>query len=266
MSTLKLPISKNLKLKLRNREITFGAWVSFSHPSISEVFAGHGFDFLAIDMEHTTISLEQAQRIIAASQSYGVPCLPRPVSHSNDWIKPLLDSGADGIIAPLVSNKDASQNLINLTKFPPLGNRSFGVNRAHGYGTDFDYYLSKWNDNSIYISQIETKLGVQNINQIVESTELDGVMIGPYDLSGSLGVPGDIQNTLVREAEALVIEACKKAGKSCGTQIANFNSENIKSALDKGYNFIIASSDLFVLNSWAENAEKLMVQSRDENK
>ena len=91
MSTLKLPISKNLKSKLRNREVIFGAWVSFSHPSITEIFAGHSFDFLAIDMEHTTISLEQAQRIIAASQSYGVPCLPRPVSHSNDWIKPILD-------------------------------------------------------------------------------------------------------------------------------------------------------------------------------
>ena len=153
--------------------------------------------------------------------------------------------------------------MINLVKFPPEGNRSFGVNRAHGYGSDFNYYLSKWNDNSIYISQIETKLGVQNISQIVESTELDGVMIGPYDLSGSLGVPGDIQNKLVRESEELVIEACRKAGKSCGTQIANFTSENIKNALNKGYNFIIASSDLFVLNSWAESAEELMVQSRN---
>ena len=86
-----------LKSKFQNREITFGAWVSFAHPSITEIFAAHSFDFLAIDMEHTTISLEQAQRIIAASQSFDVPCLPRPVSHSVEWIKPLLDSGADEI-------------------------------------------------------------------------------------------------------------------------------------------------------------------------
>jgi 2-dehydro-3-deoxyglucarate aldolase len=101
----------NLKSKLANREIVFGAWMSFAHPSIAEIFSSGDFDFLAIDMEHTTISLEQAQRIIAASQSFGVPCFPRPVSHSNDWIKPLLDSGADGIIAPLVNSRELSTNL-----------------------------------------------------------------------------------------------------------------------------------------------------------
>ena len=74
-----------LKNKFRNRERMFGGWVSYAHPSITETFALAGFDFIAIDMEHSTISLEQGQRIIAASQSEGVPCLPRPVSHSNDY-------------------------------------------------------------------------------------------------------------------------------------------------------------------------------------
>jgi 2-dehydro-3-deoxyglucarate aldolase len=106
----------NLKKKLRSRELVFGSWVSFSHPSISEIFASHKFDFLAIDMEHGTINLEQAQRIIAASQFYQVPCLPRPVSHSNDWIKPLLDSGADGLIAPMVNTASELKNLVDLVK------------------------------------------------------------------------------------------------------------------------------------------------------
>ena len=79
-----------LKRKFRNREKMFAGWVSFSHPSITETFCRADFDFMAIDMEHSTISLEEAQRIIAASQSEGVPCLPRPVSHSNDWIKPYI--------------------------------------------------------------------------------------------------------------------------------------------------------------------------------
>jgi len=87
-----------LKQKLQARERLFAGWISYAHPSITETFARAGFDFIAIDMEHATISLEQAQRIIAASQSEGIPCLPRPVSHSNDWIKPLLESGADGML------------------------------------------------------------------------------------------------------------------------------------------------------------------------
>lgn len=256
---------QELKRKLQARELVFGSWVSFSHPSITEIFTAQGFDFHAIDMEHTTISLEQAQRIIAASQSFGVPCLPRPVSHSNDYIKPLLDSGADGIIAPLIHDATLSHGIIDLVKFPPLGMRSFGVNRAHGYGSRFDSYLSEWNSNSVYIAQIESITGVLNIESILANPNLDGVMVGPYDMSGSLGVPGQIQHPKMIEAEAKVIAACRKAKKSCGTQIADFSNENIEAALGKGYSFVIASSDLFVLNSWAEHAGRLMTKFKDRN-
>ena len=101
-------MKNSLKLKnaLRNREQLFVAWISFSHPSIAETFAKAGFDFISIDMEHSTISLTEAQRIIAACQSEGVPCLPRPVSHSNDYIKPLLESGADGMLIQMVNNAE----------------------------------------------------------------------------------------------------------------------------------------------------------------
>jgi 2-dehydro-3-deoxyglucarate aldolase len=249
------------KSKLRNRELLFGAWVSFSHPSITEIFASKGFDFLAIDMEHTTISLEQAQRIIAASQSFDVPCLPRPVSHSNDWIKPLLDSGADGIIAPMVESLEASSKISELIRFPPMGKRSFGVNRAHGYGSNFSGYLKTWNERSIYIAQVETVAGLTNIDTILETPGLDGVMIGPYDMSGSLGVPGETSHPLVIQAENQILAACEKFGISCGTQLAVFDEVHINIALKKGYTFIIASSDLFVLNSWAEKAQILMSEA-----
>jgi len=251
-------LSNDLKIKLSNRQLVFGSWVSFSHPSITEIFAAQGFDFHAIDMEHTTISLDQAQRIIAASQYFSVPCLPRPMSHSNDYIKPLLDSGANGIIAPLVHNAEDSQGIIDLMKFPPLGKRSFGVNRAHGYGSTFNDYISDWNKSSVYISQIESVAGLSNIESILRNPDLDGVMIGPYDMSGSLGVPGQISHLKMLDAEKVIIEACKSANKSCGTQISEFSPENIAIAIDKGYTFIIASSDLFVLNSWAEKAGQLM--------
>eukprot|EP01136_Pigoraptor_vietnamica_P028449 Opistho-1_new@86023 len=119
-----------LKQKLRNRERMFAGWVSYAHPSITETFARAGFDFMAIDMEHSTISLAEAQRIIAASQSEGVPCLPRPVSHSNDWIKPLIESGADGMLIQMVNTPEQVRALINDIKYPPVGKRSYGVNRA----------------------------------------------------------------------------------------------------------------------------------------
>ena len=248
----------NLREKLRSRQLVFGSWVSFAHPSISEIFASHKFDFLAIDMEHGTINLEQAQRIIAASQYYQVPCLPRPVSHSNDWIKPLLDSGADGLIAPMVNSEKELNDLLNLVKYPNIGKRSFGINRAQDYGSNFDGYVSNWNDKSVFVAQIETKEAVSEISNITKNPNLDAIMIGPYDLSGSLGVPGQKFHPLVKEAELKVIKACTEAGISCGTQLSDFNAKSVEAALEMGYTFIIASSDLFVLDSWANGAEKVM--------
>ena len=254
--------ASGLKQKLNSRELVVGGWVSFGHPSITEIFANSGLDFIAIDMEHSTISLEQAQRIIAASQSYAVPCLPRPVSHSNDWIKPLLDSGANGIIAPMVSSAEESHLISSLIKFPPQGKRSFGVNRAQSYGKFFDDYVTNWNKDSVYIAQIETKNAVSRIHEIISDPYLDGVMVGPYDLSGSLGVPGQTSHPLVKEAENLIISACIKKGIACGTQLAEFNEEKLDSALNQGYSFVIASSDLFVLNSWASNISKIIISRR----
>ena len=253
----------DLKERLRSREIIFGSWVSFSHPSIAEIFAAHKFDFLAIDMEHGTINLEQSQRIIAASQSFNVPCLPRPVSHSNDYIKPLLDSGADGIIAPMVNTEEEVKELIQYLKYPPIGSRSFGVNRAQNYGSNFDEYVKSWNDSSVLVVQIESESAVEGIEEIISFSEVDAVMIGPYDLSGSLGVPGQKFHPLVKEAEKNVINACKNRGISCGTQLSEFNVDSVKEALSMGYTFIIAASDLFVLNSWAGMAENVIQEFRN---
>ena len=138
-------------------------------------------------------------------------------------------------------------------KYPPIGKRTYGVNRAQSFGLKFDEYIKNWNEESIFIAQIESKEGIKNIEEITSHPLVDGVMIGPYDLSGSYGGPGDIDNILVTEAALKVIEACKKNGKSCGTQISNPNLENIKESLKLGYTFIIMGSDLFALTNWSKN-------------
>ena len=118
--------------------------------------------------------------------------------------------------------------------------------------------MRDWNSNSIFIAQIESKSAVESIEKIISNPDLDGVMIGPYDLSGSLGVPGEKFHPLVKEAEGKVINACRERGISCGTQLSDFNPDSVKAALDMGYTFIIASSDLFVLDAWANSAERVM--------
>lgn len=249
---------KTLKAKLAARERLFGGWVSYADTSITETFAKAGFDFIAIDMEHTTLSLEEAKRIIVSAQAEGACCFPRPVSHSNDILKPLLEAGADGLFIQMVETADQVRALIDNMKFPPVGRRSYGVNRAHGYGLDFDRYINEWNESSSLILQIESIQAVENIDELLSFPEVDGVMVGPYDISGSLGVPGETNHPKVREAGGRIVEAAARAGKSCCTQIADVTEARIKDAFDQGFTFVILGSDLFILSKWAEGMRDLM--------
>lgn len=251
-----------LKRRLRNRERLFAGWVSYAHPSITETFARAGFDFMFIDMEHSTISIEQGQRIIAASQFEGVPCVPRPVSHSNDYLKPLLESGADGLLIQMVETPEQVQALIKDVKYPPVGRRTYGVNRAQAYGFDFEEYIQNWNETSTFMLQVESIKGVENIEQLLAFDEVDGVMVGPLDISGSLGVPGQTTHPIVIEASRKVIAACERHGKSCGTQVADANPVTVKALFDLGYNYAILGSDLFVLWKWAMQMQDMMKTMR----
>lgn len=250
-----------LKRKLRFREKIFGTWTSIAHPSITEIFTRSGADFVGIDIEHSTISQEQSQRIIAACQGNDSLCLPRIASHNMEMIKRLLDSGADGLIVPMVNTPEEVEKLISWCKYPPLGKRSFGIARGQGYGFDFKRYTKTWNEVSSLIIQIESAEGVDNIEKLLSYDEIDGAMIGPYDLSGSLGIPGQLDHPLVLESSKKVIEACLKYGKACGTQIIEPDTLNINTAFETGYTFVILASDIFVLWKWSERMLNLISES-----
>lgn len=251
-----------LRTKLRARKPVFAAWTSLYHPSITEIFANSGADFIGIDIEHSTISQEQSQRIIAASQASGSLCLPRVASHNMEMIKRLLDSGADGIIVPMVNTAQEAREIASWCKYPPQGKRSFGISRGQNYGFDFDRYTKKWNSVSSLIVQIESMLGVENVEDILSNEDIDGAMVGPYDLSGSLNIPGKLDHPKVREATKRVIDVCRKAGKACGTQLIEPDAGKIKMALVQGFTFIVLSSDVFLLWKWAHRMHGYIRKNR----
>lgn len=252
---------RRLKEKFQNRERIFGAWTSLAHPSISEIFAKVGFDYVGIDIEHSTISQEQAQRIIAASQAEGSLCLPRIASHNPEMARRLLDSGADGLIVPTVDNAGQVKEIISWMKYPPQGKRGFGVARAQGYGLNFQEYVQAWNESSTLIIQIESIQAVENIDEIISFEEIDGVMVGPYDISGSLGIPGQIDHKNVQEAGQRVVEACRKKNKSCGTQIVEPDGEKVEQAFNDDYTFVVLASDIFILWKWAQSMKDCIAGS-----
>lgn len=249
----------DLKNKLKQRRQVFGGWTSLAHPSIAELFTRAGVDFLGIDLEHSTISQEQGQRIIAAAQAGRVACLPRVASHNGEQISRLLDSGADGVIVPNVSRPEEIQQIIQWCKYPPEGSRSYGVARAQGYGFDFSRYVEEWNRRSILIIQIESIQAVEAIDRLLSFEEVDGVMIGPYDISGSLGIPGQLSHPDVLQAGQQVVEACRRHRKACGTQIVEPTPENVRDAFETGYTFVVLSSDVFILWKWSQRMQSLIV-------
>ncbi len=252
--------------RFRSREPLFGGWTSLGHASITEAFVRSGVDWIGIDLEHSTISMEQAQAIISASQAGGLPCLPRIASHNGEMVRRLLDSGADGIIAPNVSTVSEAKQLIDWCKYPPAGKRSFGVARAHTYGFDFDAYVERWNERSVLILQIESLAGVEAAESLLDLPEVDGLMAGPYDISGSVGVPGQLNHPKVTQACAQVAQACRRAGKACGTQIVDPNAQNVQAALEGGYTFVVLASDVFLLWKWGERMRSLIQGVRQEEK
>ncbi len=232
------------------------------HPSITEIFARAHADFVGIDLEHSTISQKQAQQIIMAAHAGGVACLPRVSSHNGEQIKRLLDSGADGVIVPQVSTRSEVERIVEWCKYPPLGKRSYGVARAQGYGFDFEEYSASWNDRSAIIIQIESISAVEAVNDLLSHEAIDGAMIGPYDLSGSLLIPGQLSDSRVTEACSRVIEACRHHGKACGTHIIEPTEQNVREAFDSGYTFVVLASDVFVLWKWSARMRDLLAKFR----
>lgn len=242
----------------KKRSPIFGAWTSLGHPSITEIFTHINVDFVGIDLEHSTISQEQAQRIIAASHTRGIACLPRVSSHNGEQIKRLLDSGADGVIVPMVSTRAQVEQIVEWCKYPPLGKRSYGIARAQGYGIDFDQYVTTWNERSAIIIQIESIEGVEAVDGLLSHDGVDGAMVGPYDLSGSLGIPGQLADPRLTEACACVLQACRRVGKACGTHITEPTEQNVRKAFDSGYSFVVLASDVFVLWKWSEGMRNVV--------
>lgn len=184
--------------------------------------------------------------------------MPRIASHNSEAIRRLCDSGADGLIIPMVNTPTEVEQIVNGCKYPPIGKRGFGVARAQDYGAHFEEYITTWNEKSVLIIQAETITAVENIDKLLDNEHVDGVMVGPYDISGSLGIPGKLNDPKVLKASEKVVEACARHGKACGTQITELPDEaKIKKAIDSGYTMIVLASDIFLIWRWSEQMRHL---------
>ena len=220
----------------------FGTILSIDHPTTVEVAADSGFDWLWIDAEHGRFDPGSAATACAIAKGR-LPAFIRVPDRSETTLKRYLDAGADGIIVPQVSSVADAREIARAALYPPLGQRSVGIARAQGYGRTFAETLRERNFATVV--QIETVAGVENVQSIVQEPYVDAVIVGPYDLSGSCGVPGDIACAQVQDAIATVLDSCKRAGKSCGIFAAG--PDTAKAYVQQGFDLVGVGIDAYLL-------------------
>jgi 2-dehydro-3-deoxyglucarate aldolase/4-hydroxy-2-oxoheptanedioate aldolase len=191
-----------------------GAIVTLPDPRILEMCVEAGCDWLFVDCEHGAIVPAELGRVLPGAR--GVPVLVRIPANEEYFVKQALDAGCDGVVCPQVGDAETVRRLVRWSKYPPDGARSVGIGRAHGYGLRFGEHLAEANAATSLVVQIENRRAVENIAEIVAEPGLGGVFIGPYDLSASLGKPGQVSDPEVLDAVRRVVDACAAAGIPVG--------------------------------------------------
>lgn len=234
----------SLRDRLLNRELTIGSWLSFGYPAVCEVMAKAGFDWLVVDMEHTPIDMFQAQQLIQIIDLAG--CVPLVRVGNNDalLIKRAMDAGAHGIVVPMVNTEADARRAVSAIRYPPAGTRGVGLSRAQGYGQNFEQYKIWAERESILIVQIEHVEAVENMETILAVEGVDGFIVGPYDLSGSLGRPGDFSHPSVAAALDKVQQIMRESDKFGGYHVVHSNHDELLNRISQGYRFVAYGNDM----------------------
>ena len=241
--------------KAKFKKPMLGALLSMSAPQVAEIITLAGFDWVFIDMEHSAMSLESVQNAIQIMEGK-VLTIVRVPGNDEVWIKRILDTGCDGILVPMVNSADEAKRVVQASKYPPEGRRSVGLARAHKYGASFDEYVSNANKELVVMIQCEHKEAVKNFDEILKVDGIDSVFIGPYDLSASMGLTGQISHPDVKNAIAQVKEKCLRAGRPYG--IFSMNMETLKHEIKDGCTFLLSGVDVsFLLNSFTGHLKEL---------
>ena len=237
----------SLKSKLKSRNLTIGSWITLGHPSIAEIMVKAGFDWLTVDMEHSAITLHEAQQLIQVIELSGCVPLVRVGANDANLIKRVMDAGAHGVIVPMVNSKEDAERAVGSVKYPPRGFRGVGLARAQSYGADFEGYR-RWNENeSIVIVQLEHIKAVENLKAILSVEGVDAFIIGPYDLSASLGLPGQFDHPEVVAALNEVQRIAQQLNAVAGYHVIPPDPKQVVEKARQGYRFLAYSIDFLFL-------------------
>ncbi len=209
-------VSKMLREKLLAGERVYGTMGRIvKNPAINFIVKNAGLDFIMYDGEHSCFEMETLHDLFLSAKALGISGLVRVPELTKDWVSRVLDQGADGLMVPMIDTAEQAKELVRLARYQPLGERGFGSNLSRdGYMAGSTLDLMKHSNETVFvIAQIETGKAVENVEEIAAVDGIDCLLVGPADLSCSLGFPGDAMNPKEVEAIAKVAAACKKNNK-----------------------------------------------------
>ncbi|MCZ6676008.1 MAG: aldolase/citrate lyase family protein [Candidatus Poribacteria bacterium] len=234
-----------IREKLERGEVSIGSWLNLGSPLAAEVVVSVGFDWLAVDAEHSPIGISQVAQMFRAIESRGATPIVRVWDHQPETIGRVMDAGAFGIVAPHVSTAEQAAQIAQACRYPPQGKRSSGTGRAVTWGSDYRSWI---NDEVVVIPQIEDREGIENAEAIVAVEGVDIGFLGPGDLSLDLGIPAGSPDH--EDAIQQFLAACKRVGKPCGIPVSS--AEELLERQAQGFVFFDLSNDLRFLQVEAE--------------
>ncbi len=248
-----------LRKRILEGECVYGTMIRQARdPGAPAVFAAAGYDFVFIDMEHGNYSMETVADLIRGAKSVGIATIVRVPHLETYFISRVLDAGAEGIMVPMTSTKEQAERIVRYGKYAPLGNRGFGTQMGH---TDYRSlkaaeFMREGNEHTLLVAQIETKEAIENIDAILSVEGIDVGLIGPNDLSISLGIPDQLNSETLRQAIDKVVEVAKKRQKACGIHIGNI--EAIRKWRSRGMTVLAYSTDIgFMYNASRSALEEM---------
>lgn len=238
-----------LKAKLAAGQTSVGSWITLPSQAIAEILARAGFDWLVVDLEHSITPIDVAGEMIRIIDLCGVSPLVRLTSNDPNQIKRVMDAGAHGIVVPMVTSAEEARLAVAATRYAPEGNRGVGLGRAQGYGAAFKEYLA-WQDGGgpIVIAQIEHIDAVTALPEILAVSGVDAFIIGPYDLSASMGIPGQFDHPDFTAAMAKIASTAAVLGKTSGLHVVEPGAEGLRKAHADGHRFLAYSVDIRMLD------------------
>lgn len=240
--------SRSFRSRLSAGETLLGTMVTLPNAAVAEILADVGFDWLFVDGEHGPLTIHDIEGILQAV-GHRTPCLVRVPAAGEIPIKTVLDLGADGIIVPQVNTAEETERIVQWARYAPLGSRGVGLARAHGYGRRFKEYVETANERTTVVVQAEHIRAVENIESIVKVPGIDAVLLGPYDLSASLGKMGQIDDPAVLSAIDRVTTVCQAAKIPLG--YFGVTSSAVQPFIDRGYTLITSGVDTLMLGQSA---------------